>query len=379
MIIGIDGGALSVDDERLKVGVYKVTLRLLQEVAHFTSNDTYRVYSFRPIQETVLKQGENIENRVLPRLGWKVLHLPLELMMRPVDVFWGVSQMIPFQMPSLFSLLHRRTKQPFPMPVLSMAKNIGFIHDLGFMRHPEFYQNSSQKLKQQTDLLVSRSSSIVTISNATKTEILRYYAFPKDRIKVVYEGIDENFTPNGERFQSQRPYFLFVGALKRQKNIPFLIRAFNQFIRRTNKLYDLLLVGGDYWIDPAIYQEIQANHLEQRVKLLGHVPDLKLPSYYRGAEAFVSPSLIEGFCLPAAEAMACGCSVIGSTAGAMPEVIAESGILVDPYSEDQLCNALETIVQNKQLKQTLIDKGIIQSKKFSWKKFAHAVYDVTII
>ena len=354
MKIGVDAGALGVSDERLKVGVYRVIVNLLRELSVLDEKNKYILYSFDPIDRGVMSQfGPNMENEVLwPVKGWFRLRLPLELKLRPVDVFLGVSQAIP----------------------RSKSYNIGFIYDLGFLSHPNEYRGSYTKLKKQTESLVSRSDAIVTISQYVKDDVIKTYAGNKENIVVAHPGVDRQFSCEGDAFVDARPYFLFVGALKAGKNIPMAIAAFAKFLAREKKPYDFLLVGGDFWRDPAIEKAIHTFHLKERVRPLGFISDSEVAEYYRGAVSFVSPSLHEGFCLPAIEAMASGCPVIGSTAGAIPEIVGDAGILVHPTDVDALAQAFTTIAHNVAKRKAFVKKGLARAKRFSWQAFSKTTY-----
>jgi glycosyltransferase involved in cell wall biosynthesis len=353
MNIGIDAGALGITDERLKMGVYWVNVNLLRELGKIDQKNTYTLYSFAPIASDLMKDfGPRMTNRVLaPATGWMSFRLPLELMFRPVDVFLGLSQAIPS----------------------SSAKNIGFLYDLGFLHNPDAYPGSYKKLVSITDHLVKRSSHIVTISHAVKDDIVRHYDLDPAGITVAYPGVDETFTPKGQVHHGPRPYFLFVGALKPGKNIPGLLRGFATFLKNASKSCDLYLGGGDYWKDPAIDELIVSLGLSSSVKKLSFVPDDKLVAYYRGAVALVSPSLYEGFGLPAAEGMACGTPVIGSTAGALPEVIKGGGIVVDPHDSAALAEAMGIMVDTKK-RSVYARAAIRQAKSYSWKTFAKTIH-----
>ncbi len=356
MIIGVDAGALSIRDDRLRVGVYRVTVNLLRELGKIDKKNEYRLYTFLPIHPAQMKEfGPRMKNVVVrPVIGWSMIQLPIELRRNPVDVFLGVSQMIPF----------------------SAARNIGFVYDLGFLRYPGAYPGSLARLEMQTRQLVKRSDHIVTISKSTKADIIRTYKVDNDRVTVNYPGVDQRFTRSGPKHKEKNPYILYVGALKRGKNIPFAIRTFKKFLDLSKKQYNFLLVGGDYWADKMIPQAIEKLGLWDRVKLVGYVPDRVLPSYYRGANALLLTSLWEGFCLPATEAMRSGCPVAYAKTGSLPEIVGDSGLVFAKDDEAAAARSLAEIAGSAALRKKLTGMGTARSKQFTWAAFAQSVYRI---
>ncbi|MCX6792181.1 MAG: glycosyltransferase family 1 protein [Candidatus Gottesmanbacteria bacterium] len=356
MIIGVDAGALSVRDDRLKVGVYHVTLNLLRELGKIDKTNEYRLYTFLPISPVQMKEfGPRMKNVIVrPVIGWSMIQIPIELRRHPIDVFLGLSQMIP----------------------ISSARNIGFVYDLGFLRYPGAYPGSLARLEMQTKQLVKRSDHIVAISKSTQTDIMGAYRIGKNRLTVDYPGIDQRFTSNGPKYKEKRPYILYVGALKRGKNIPFAIRAFKKFSDESKKPYDFLLVGGDYWADRTIPHIIEELGLWDRVKLAGFVTDGTLPSYYRGASALFLTSLWEGFCLPATEAMKSGCPIVYAKTGSLPEIVGDTGLVFAKGNETEAADALAKITGSAMLRKKLVNIGIQRSKQFTWRAFAQSVYRV---
>lgn len=333
MIIGVDAGALAIADERLRVGVWRVTYNLLRELAKIDKKNEYRLYSFAPLGE---RFGKNFRNIVVrPRLGWSTIQLPLELRRHPVDVYLGLSQTLP----------------------RADAKKIGWIYDLGFLHYPDAYPDSLTRLEKQTNRLIERADHIITISEHAKTDIIAQYG--KHRITVAYPGVDPTFTARGPKHKEKRPYILMVGALKRIKNIPFALQIVKRFFE--NNDYLLLLVGGNYWEDPEIKKTMAREKIEQRVKMQGFVPDIELPEYYRGARALLVTSLWEGFCLPAAEALSCGCPVVYSNTGSLAEVVGKNGSAFN--SENQAVYALSHT------------RKPVVNRRFAWSDFARNVYD----
>ncbi len=355
MIIGVDAGALSVRDDRLKVGVYRVTLNLLRELGKIDTTNEYRLYTFLPIPAPQMKEfGPRMKNVIVrPVIGWSMIQVPIELRRHPVDVFLGLSQMIPF----------------------SSARNIGFVYDLGFLRYPGAYPGSLARLEAQTRQLVKRSDHIITISKSAESDIVNAYGIDKKRITVNYPGIDHRFTARGAKHKG-KPYILYVGALKRGKNIPFAIRAFKKFLDGSKKQYDFLLVGGDYWADKTIPHIIEELGLWDKVKLAGFVPDSDLPTYYRGASALFLTSLWEGFCLPATEAMKSGCPIVYARTGSLPEIVGDAGLIFAKGDETEAADALAKITSTALLRKQLVRAGIERSKQFTWRAFAQSVHRI---
>jgi len=165
MIIGVDAGALSIRDDRLRVGVYRVTLNLLRELGRIDKTNEYRLYTFLPIAPSQMRElGLRMKNVVIrPAIGWSMIQIPIELRRHPVDVFLGLSQMIP----------------------LSRARNIGFIYDLGFLRYPDAYPGSLARMEMQTKQLVKHSDHILTISKSTQADVVRAYRVDKEQITGI--------------------------------------------------------------------------------------------------------------------------------------------------------------------------------------------------
>lgn len=353
MVIGVDAGSICETDERLKVGVYRVTLELLKNLAHLDTVNAYRLYSYAPISKTLLTMfGNTMVNVVLsPSIGYMKFRLSLQLRLHPSDIFLGLSQAVP----------------------IGAHNAIGFVYDLGFLSHPEEYGTSAERLKRQTDEVLSRSRHIITISNASKRDIMRVYHIDEKRITVCYPGVSEAFLSPGEEYHESHPYFLSVGLLKPGKHIPAAIRAFSAYIQTVNTPYDFLIAGGDTNLDQEIKAVIRELHLEKRVKLLGFVPDEALAQLYRGAEALVALSMHEGFCLPAVESLACGCPVIYANAGALPEIVGEAGIAVTEEKIDTIVAAMQEIQKKKSERRK---RAFVQAKWYQWNNFAREVLQV---
>lgn len=352
MNIGVDAGAICETDDRLKVGVYRVTLELLRHIASLDTTNFYRLYSFAPIPRTILQLlGNRMVNiPFTPSTGYMRVRLPLHLALHPVDMFLGLSQAMP----------------------VGVKHGIGFVYDLGFLQAPGEYGSAAGRLRKQTEETVSRSAHIVTISQASKKDIMDTYHVDGNRISVILPGISDVFRTPGQEKHHIHPYFLSVGLLKPGKHIPLAIRAFALFLKHVKTTYDFVIIGGDTNADPEIRKTIRELHLEKRVVLLGYVPDEEVATWYRGAEGLIALSTHEGFCLPAAEALACGCPVIYINQGALPEIVGGAGVSVKEHTPEHVAGAMEKLMKNGE-RTNLRKAALEQSKKYQWDAFARQV------
>ncbi|MBI2018961.1 glycosyltransferase family 4 protein [Candidatus Daviesbacteria bacterium] len=274
------------------------------------------------------------------------------------------------------------------IPRFSPVKRVVTIFDLSFLHFPEsFLKKDLWQLTNWTKFSVQNADHIVTISNCSKQDIISQYAAEKGKITVAYPGYDQDkFKIQNSKFKIEEikrkykigdNYIIYVGTVQPRKNLTRLIEA-------VSRIEDLKLVivgksrgeGREGWMYQEILDTPKKFGIEDRVKFLGFVPTEDLPYLLSGAEVFVLPSLWEGFGIPVLEAMACGSPVIVSNISSLPEVVGSAGLLVDPYSTDQIEQAIRTIVTDKKLQQKYSKKGLLQAKKFSWEKMARTVLKV---
>jgi len=371
MIIAVDAGCLGIIDEKLKLGVYQDAKNLLNQLGKIDTKNIYLLYSFHPIEKELLKLfDKRMKNIVVkPARGWLQIWLPWQIAKDNPDIFLALSQANP--------------KRYFFSP---KYYTIGLFHDISFEKYPILYEYSTpSKQWQQSRQLAKDAGRIVAVSEATKRDLMQIYEVPQEKIRVIYPGVDVYKVPPSHRrdlqddkYPSKYPYFLFVGAFKKTKNIPTLIKAFAYFQKNTNKQYNLFLVGSDMWLDTEISTTLQtlSKKVKDNIHFLGFVSEEVLQRLYKSAVAFVSPSIDEGFGLTFLEAMSNGCAVIGSNAGSIPEVVGNAGILTEPMDIKGIVNAMKQLAQNKAKRATLIELGLRQSKKFTWEKFTKGIYSI---
>ena len=233
---------------------------------------------------------------------------------------------------------------------------------------------------------VKRAHRIVTISEFSKREIVRYLGVDENKIDVVPCGVDlASFHPNVSEQERQRvksaygidgQYFLYLGTLEPRKNIVRLIQAYALLSKRCADVPVLCIAGRKGWQFEQIFETVKENRLQDRVIFTGYVPAQDAPPLLAGALAFVFPSLYEGFGLPPLEAMACGTPVIVSSMASLPEVVGDAGILVDPLDVAKIADAMQTMMEDEALRQKLVEAGPQRAATFTWDRAAAELLEV---
>lgn len=242
------------------------------------------------------------------------------------------------------------------------------VHDLRPLSHPE-YSVQSLYFRTWVPPLLKQCRHILTNSHFTASEICRSIGIARSKVSVTPLGYDDShFYPSDDiEAHHSRPYFLHVGQAYPHKNLRRVIESFSRVAQKFKDI-ELLLAGKPHEHEYRILQRLVVeNQLEGRIKFMKYVKYESLPSLYRGAVALVYPSLWEGFGLPIIEAMACGVPVITSTGSATQEVAGESALLVDPYSVEEIADAMVQLLQSDTLRCESIRKGLMRSTHFSWK------------
>lgn len=269
-----------------------------------------------------------------------------------------------FELPFLIPKCDVFWSPHFNIPLLPIRakKRIVTIHDVYFLAHKkelsflkQIYANLffSQAIK--------RSDRIITISNFSKSEIVKYLNADEQKISVISLGVEKKNLTNKPKRMFDFKYLLFVGNLAPHKNIIKLIQSLD-FLPR-----DLHLVLSGR-ITPWQDWKIEADQRSDRVHVLGKVTELDLESLYVYAEMLVHPSLYEGFGLTPLEAMSYGCSVVVSNLASLPEVCGDAVEYVNPFSPEAIAKGVLSILQNNDRREALVQRGGLRIKCFDWEK-----------
>jgi glycosyltransferase involved in cell wall biosynthesis len=263
-----------------------------------------------------------------------------------------------------------------PINKIPVDKRVVIIHDVNHLAHIK-QLSFFKKLyaKYMINAAIKKSDKIITDSVFSKKEISKYaHTYGKD-IKVVYCSIDGeniknllnqiNFKEFNKKYHLPQNYFLYVGSIKKHKNLFTTLKAF-KLLREKYSNYKLVLIGIK---QEEFYDSKEFISFRQDVFVPGYVSDNELPAVYTSAFCLIFSSYYEGFGLPPLEAMSCGCPVITSNASSLSEVCGDAAIYFDPFNFNELAEAMKQIIENKNTVTQLKERGLANVRRFSWDIF----------
>jgi glycosyltransferase involved in cell wall biosynthesis len=277
----------------------------------------------------------------------------------------------------------------YVLPLVCPCPSVVTVHDVIHLLFPQYLpsQFASHYARFMIGRAVSRASLVMTVSRASKRDLLGFFDVDESKIRVIPNGIDPSMTRElgaeeiervRRRFQLSGRNALFVGNIKPHKNVERLIAAFAK-LREDSAFSDvtLIVVGDEISKYPSLRRTVERHKVRGEVRFFGYVPEMTLVALYRTADLFVFPSLYEGFGFPPLEAMANGTPVITSKISSLPEVVGDAALTVDPYNIDEIAEAMKLVLTDRKLKEGLVASGRERAAMFSWEKAVseiHAAY-----
>lgn len=367
MIIGIDINEANIGQ---RVGVNQVAFAMFKALANTVSGED-RIIALskeRPLPDLPFS-SEKLSYEIFgPKRMWVLTGLTKRLLLNKpkIDV--------------LFSPSHYT-------PLLSRVPAVIYLMDLSYERFGTEYFTTYDinQLKRWTPFSIKKAKHVLTISEFSKSEIISLYKTPAEKVTVVYPGFDRDIyhskIPKTKQLQIRKKYgiagkyLLYVGTLQPRKNLSKLIEAFRKL---KNKQVKLVIGGKKGWLYDQIFEQVKEQKLENRIIFLGFVPGEDLPGLIKGSQAYVLPSLYEGFGMPPVEAQAVGIPVVVSRVSSLPEVVGASGIYIeDPHSVDSIKEALEKVLSlRKNEREAIIEVGKENTKRFDWNLSAAKVIEI---
>lgn len=275
----------------------------------------------------------------------------------------------------------------YMIPAGVFGKKVTIIHDMTYKAYPETVGKRTRLwLERGVEQYCKRADIILTVSEFSRREIVKYLSIPEKKIKVVPNGVDlelyrDNYSDDEigsarAKYQVPAQYVLYLGTLEPRKNIERLIEAYAKLKMKADDCPSLVLAGKKGWMYDGIFDKVKKLKLENAVVFTGYVEENDVPCLLAGAKFFLFPSIYEGFGMPPLEAMACGTPVIASNTSSLPEVVGDAGILVNPESVDEITQAMNLLLTDENKCCKLIEKGKERVKQFTWKRSAESLIQI---
>jgi len=375
MIVGIDIRNIG----KKRTGDEAVFFNLAKNLAKIDQKNEYRLFTDITEKSTLDEITGRLEIagrssfkiislRTFNRFSWNFWTLPRYLRQNPVDVY------------------HTQYITPFFVP--KRIKIVTTIHDISFNFFPQFIKLADLFfLKILIPLSLKRADKIIAVSKFTRDEIVKYYKVNPEKIDWVYNAATDDFLEKNvslgqleevrKKYALPEKFILYLGTMQPRKNLSLLVEAFGKVKRKIPDL-KLVMAGGKnaYNFDKEIGKAINRNYLSEDVIFPGFVTESEKLAFFRLAKAFCFPSLYEGFGIPILEAFSAGTPVVASAIPVHHEIAGPAGLFFEASNSDALAEKIHEICSDESLRSRLIEKGKVQSGKFSWKTAAEKTLSI---
>lgn len=371
MRVAINAQLLSERSSYRGAGVSNYSKHLLQALGTLTDESTLDLTAYVNAPHFAVNGIEMVRSRLplhqpLARIAWEQSYFPLALNAQRADLVHGLVNVL---------------------PLATHVPGIVTVHDLSFVRVQEKLPAAKRwYLTQLCRASVRKAAHIIAVSRQTADDLMHEFQVPAAKVSVIYNGVSDEFRSQSEmavvqlrqKYGLPARFLLYLGTLEPRKNLSLLIRAYarwqaeQSFHGKFNDDVHLVLAGGKGWFYEEIFQLVQALGLAEWIHFPGFIPTDELPTWYSAAEAFIYPSLFEGFGLPVLEAMACGVPVICSDIPVLQEVAGEGALTFVRTDEDALAHTIDQLLRDQSLRENLVKAGCAQAQKFSWRACAEA-------
>ncbi|MDD5527403.1 MAG: glycosyltransferase family 1 protein [Patescibacteria group bacterium] len=425
MLIGIDA---SRANRTHKSGTEWYSYYLIKYFAQLDKDNQFVLYTDKPLSADLadltelnfIRREKNDWHPEYDRDGYQIIKSPhhnfkAKVLRWPFSYFWTLGRL------SIWMIWHKPDVLFIPahgLPLIRPKRTINTIHDVAFKREAELYEenklgpekgrgrrvinflvrlftlgkygaNSTDYLNWSTVYSIKNSKKIITVSRFSRDEILDMYKCLEKKITVIYNGFNDLLYKkiNDEakiaevlnKYGITRPYFLYAGRLEKKKNTPLLLEAFVKLKHRRHNLAQKLVLIGDasFGFDEIKYI-IHEFGLQNDVIMPGWANEEDVPYIFNGADAYILPSLHEGFGITILQALSCGLPAAVSDIPALREVAGDAALYFNPHDKEDMAGAMEKIIFDEKLRAELIAKGLARAKEFSWEKCARETLAVLL-
>jgi len=382
MRIGIDARSILNPEKGDAIGVGHYTYQLIRHLLQIDKENEYVIFFDFRVREKDIKKftQSNVKIKFYPYSDYKK-YLP--------GAYSEILGTATLQKEKL-DVLHS-TSAFNRIPVGYNGKTIVTFHDMSMFSIPQ-YLSAVKRTRNKTiaRMMGHKADKIIAVSNSIKNDVEKFIGATDGKTQVVYSGLDERFFAEPEiaagkvlgKYDITKKYILFLGTLEPSKNIARLLEAFAKFKtaqkqKNSGKFeYQLVLAGKRGWLSQEYLQIIKDFGLTKDVVFTGYVIGDELVPLFRGAEFFVMPSLYEGFGMTALEAFATKTPAILSNVASLPEIAGDGAYLINPIDTAQLTDAIVKFATDPALRESYVEKGLEQAKKFDWEKTARETLDI---
>ncbi|MBS5823580.1 MAG: glycosyltransferase family 4 protein [Clostridium argentinense] len=260
------------------------------------------------------------------------------------------------------------------------CKKIVTIHDLIPYIMPETVGTGYLlKFLREMPNIIDQAQGIITVSEYSKKDILKFFPIDEQKIFVTPLAADIKYKPLdkekckkfiSKKYNIDKPFILYLGGFSERKNVHSLISAFTKIYKDLDSEFNLVIVGSYKDTSQELVKLRDKLNMADKILFTGFADEEDLPIYYNACEVFVYPSFYEGFGLPPLEAMNCGTPVIASNITSIPEVVGDSGMLIDPHNINEISNAIGEMLSNESLRNHYGNLGYKRAKLYSWENTA---------
>jgi len=371
MIIGIEAQRIF---RKKKHGMDMVALELIKNLQIIDKENEYFVFVKPDTDRDCLRETPNfriIELKGGPYPTWEQIALPRAAKKHKCDILHCTSNTAP-----LFCKV--------PLVIT--------LHDIIYLESNSVFKKSGTWYQKFGNLyrrfivppVVRKSLRVVTVSEFEKERIKSFMGLG-DNLTAIYNGVGDHFRKISDtslleaakkRYNLPDNFLFFLGNTDPKKNTPNVLKAFAIFNSSSTVKYKLVMLDYDEEALKRLLADIGHPEIREDICLTGYVPNIDMPSIINQCKIFLYPSLRESFGIPILEGMACGVPVITSNTSSMPEIAGDAAMIVDPYKPEEIMHAMRKILQERDYRDQLCEKGVEQAKKFSWKQMAYGYLDL---